>query len=441
MARTNPAAVDRKTEWTYNGGGNPLSETRRALGVPGVADRVTTTAYQGSTSLVKSSTVENGATDLVTQFTYDARGNVLASTDPASSTTTTTYDVLGRKSTEALPPVAVEENGTPLSPASQAPTTRYGYDTFGNQTHVKDPNGNLTATTYNFLDRQTKITHPSYVPPGGSTITPTEEFWYDNVGNLVFKKGRQVASATVYEDLSIYEYDRLNRVLTSREPSMTGGTKAWAVTSKVYDPVGNVTHEVKPSGAITDFTYDMLNRVRTTTERVRQPTVSISTTVSDYDRLGNLTWQRDPRGFVSTATYNAAGDKLTSTDQRNYTTTFTPSPFGEVLKAVDPTNRCTAATFDRAGRKTAESVGCQLGDSSKWLTTSTSYDGAGRPVSVTSPEGRKVTSSYDAAGGSAPSPRGRAPRRPPPATSTTAPATTPGSAGAGATRRATRTST
>ena len=65
------------------------------------------------------------------------------------------------------------------------PVTTYGYDTFGDQTQVRDPDGNVTTTGYDGDGRVTSVTQPSYTPPGSSAaITAPTTYGYDEDGNL-----------------------------------------------------------------------------------------------------------------------------------------------------------------------------------------------------------------------------------------------------------------
>jgi YD repeat-containing protein len=127
------------------------------------------------------------------------------------------YDALGHKTSVKAPTVATESNGG--APVTVQPTALTGYDTWGEQTQTKDPNGNLITTTFDAQGRQSQITYPSYTPPGGTAIVPTESFTYDPVGNLAGKTDRRGKTST-------FSFDMLNRVWDAHTPGSTAGSMA-----------------------------------------------------------------------------------------------------------------------------------------------------------------------------------------------------------------------
>ncbi len=385
----------RESSYGYDVAGNATTVTISGLG--SYADRVTRTHFL-STGLKDWEEVENGTgagDDLRTLFEYDARGLVTKETDPDGNAVTTGYDTMGRPTSVKSPSVPNETSGG--TAASSQPETRSGYNTFGDLTEERDENIRVTTHEYDQLGRETKITQPTYTPPGGSAVTPFESMTYDKVGNLVTKVDRRGKTST-------FEFDKLNRVFRTTTPGTVAGTPA--VTLTKYDKVGNVISTVDPLTAVTLSTYDDLDRVRTTTQVVRQPTTHNVTTTFDYDRLDNLTWKQDPAAAtvsgtvaaITTQVFNAAGDRVSVTDALAHTTTYTPSPFGEVVSTIDAQNRQTTSAFDQAGRQTAATNVGNVGGGQPALTTTFTYDKRSNPLTTTTPEGRVSKSTYDAAG-------------------------------------------
>jgi YD repeat-containing protein len=102
-------------------------------------------------------------------------------------------------------------------PGTASPTASAGYNTFGEQTHAKDPNGNVITMAFDELGRQTTITQPAYTPPGGSAITPSESYVYDAVGNLLEYTSRRGETTT-------YEYDIYNHMVEQTDPAIGAGS-------------------------------------------------------------------------------------------------------------------------------------------------------------------------------------------------------------------------
>ena len=155
------------------------------------------------------------------------------------------------------------------------PDSWTGYHTFCGPTHVKDSDGFITSYSYDRLGRRTTITYPQYTPPGGTAVTPTEQFAYDANSNLVSKTDRRAQTTS-------YQYDSLDRSVKSTLPTVGGQTP---ITNTTFDDIGNPAQTVDATGAVRSATFDDLNRVRASVVAVRQPTTQSFTTTNDYDYL------------------------------------------------------------------------------------------------------------------------------------------------------------
>ncbi|TVT44605.1 hypothetical protein FNH05_21235 [Amycolatopsis rhizosphaerae] len=126
----------------------------------------------------------------------------------------------------------------------------------------------------------------------------------------------------------------------------------------------------------------------------------------------------------SSATYDAAGNRLSTTDARGNTTTFTYDATGAMTQEVAPVTASSAITtsfgYDTAGNRTRYTDGrgnALIYTYNPWnkqesliepttatytatadRTFTTSYDADGRPVSQTQPGGVSVTATYDSRG-------------------------------------------
>lgn len=386
-----PAGLNRATSFAYDENGNLLRQTNSSAGR---TEEVRFEYDDGSRKTKQI--VDNGTDDLVTTFSYDQRDNLVSQTDPrgnvsganpADFTTDFDFDELSRPIKTTLPSVSVEEDGG--LPSASRPTALSGYDTFSNLTHQKDPRAKTTTNAYDKLNRVTLITHPSYVDPDAVTVTATESFTYDKVGNLTARIDRR-------GETTDFTFDNLNRVVRQLDPLVTGEAQRGA-ERYTYDDQGNRTKLTDQRGAVIEWTYDDLDRVRTETKVVRRtPDPSdLYTTIFDYDDLGHQTYSKNPNNEVTTQVYNAASERTSTTDPLGKVTSFTYDLASRPVRTTDPLGRYTENTYDLAGRLTATNNYSPA--ATLLATTSFGYDAAGNQTSVTSPRGFTTSLTYDPA--------------------------------------------
>jgi RHS repeat-associated protein len=165
----------------------------------------------------------------------------------------------------------------------------YAYTPSGQQTSVKDANGNLTSYNYDDFNRLEQTTFPSPTTAGVSNSADYEALTYDANGNVLSKRTRAgaVLSST---------YDALGRVITK-----TPGIEV--ATAYEYDPVGRPTKTRFTNGTY-DITYgyDSAGRL-TTVNDIRGASNRQLTYV--YDAASNRTRLTYPDGFYVTYDYDA----------------------------------------------------------------------------------------------------------------------------------------
>ncbi|WP_433471521.1 LamG-like jellyroll fold domain-containing protein [Saccharomonospora azurea] len=340
-------------------------------------------------------TVHTGSESLLTLTHRDEAGLVRSVVDPRGTatgaepeafTTRFTYDAFGRQITRIAPPVEVESHGN--SAVTATPVTTVGYNTFGEEADLKDPNGNVTHTSYDRAGRPIELRQPEYLPPGGDEpITATSALDYDAAG-------RVVASTDALGQTTTYGYDELGNQRRVTDPpalhGQAGGT--WIAT---YDPLGEVLSTSDPRGTQTHATYDKLGRQITSTvvEKVPEPT-RILTTRYTYDELDNVATVTSPGGRVVETTYDDLGNELTVTDGLGNTIRNAYDGAGRLLSSTDATGRGSEIDYDRAGRQLAVS---DLGpDGTVERTREFAYDRAGNATRVTDALGSAITYTYDA---------------------------------------------
>ncbi len=327
-------------------------------------------------------TTENGATDITRTIGYDDRGLAVQNTDPNANVTDSYFDEVGRLFRVVSPLVPRSRFGQ--ADDTVRPDSGTGYHTFCGPTQSKDGDGFVTSYTYDRLGRRTVITYPTYTAPGGSPVTPTEQFVYDADSNMVTQTDRRGQTTS-------YQYDSLNRSVKSTLPTVGGQTP---ITTTTFDDLCNPAQTVDATGAARSATFDDLNRVRTSVVTVRQPTTASFTTTSDYDYLGNLTATTDAQAHTWSYGFNGASEQVSGTDPLGYGATLTHDLAGRTTQTVDPAGRKMTLVYDLAGRVTEQASRDATGAALKKLTIA--YDANGNRTSVTNLRNATTTYAYDA---------------------------------------------
>ncbi len=388
------------TTMTYDAAGNILTATAPAS--LGSAQKAF--VYNG----MNDPTQVTDARATVTAYGYDTAGNQTSVTQAGVTVATMTYDTAGRVLTSTI------GNGK---------TTTYTYDAAGNTLSETDPLGNKTTFTYDAAGRMLTRVDPKGNVTGCSCAAQfTTSFTYNAAGQVLTETDQLGNTTTsTYDDagnlltktdgngkVTSYVYDNANRVV-----SVTAADGGVSLTS--YDDAGNKLTETDPLGHVTTHTYDSANRLVSTT------TASGAKTTMFYDANGNLVKQVEPRGnvsganpddFATTFTYDAAGRVLTETDPLGHVTTHVYDAVGNEIQVTDPNNKTTVSVYDARNRLStvtapdggvttytydAEGNKLTVKDARNNITTST-YDDANRLASVTKPSGGKTTYAYDANG-------------------------------------------
>jgi RHS repeat-associated protein len=311
--------------------------------------------------------------------TYDVRGNVSSKTDGRGNTTTYQYDGDNHliNVTDAL-----------------GNNTYYTYDVMGNLLSQTDGSGN--STTYQYNTRNLKVAKID--PLGNGNSTKTETYTYYPNGLMAAKTDR---NGVVTE----YEYDIFGRLINEN----AGGE----IQSYSYDANGNMLTMSDNTG-ITERTYDALNRNVTKTvpfigkaiyeydlpsekageytERTTDPKGNV--TVKAYDKMGRLSkvtvgedttnYDYYPNGNRYSVTYPDGTDEIYTYDKNNHVTSLVNKKVdGAVISSFN-------YTYDEAGN--------QLTKTENKGTTTYTYDTLNRLSTVTEPDGKETSYTYDGAG-------------------------------------------
>ncbi|MDJ0348394.1 RHS repeat-associated core domain-containing protein [Cryobacterium sp. PH29-G1] len=296
-------------------------------------------------------------------FTYDAASNITSFDDSSNYLTSYVYDDANQL-VQILETGGVCPTGTG-SPASSG-CIKISYNANGAETLRTLP-GNATVTTVNDASsRPTRIT----AKDTAGVVKVDIGFSYTAVGGTGATADRvTIQTRTSYLETGItagavtsYTYDSLNRLKTAIEKNGATASASWAYT---YDAAGNRTAQTRTgstgsaAGTVT-YTYNAANRLAST---------NTDTTTWTYDGAGNQTRNGQT---AQTAAYNSRGavtaigatsytaygqgntQQLTSS---NSSTTFQNSPLGLIGENLGGPSRAFTRTPDGQALSTRLSGG------------------------------------------------------------------------------------
>ncbi|MGE5579276.1 MAG: S8 family serine peptidase [Bacillota bacterium] len=302
----------------------------------------------------------------VTRTSYNLNGTVHMVTRPNGSTVTLKYDDLGR----------LGEQWTPLEVSGSATMysyTRTEYDKAGRKRFE------YRGRTEALLDEvpASFVTKSWTYDGNGKVLSVTDnegrktEYQYDADGNLA----RQDVYTNALDKITTeYVFNHLGKQVEKKQHVRAGDIYANSfedsqdlvlTTISTYDKNGNLETVTTPDGVTTTYVYDYLNR-------------QTSVSMPGQDEYGN------PTTITASTTYDWQGKPLTRTDANGNVTTYAYDRRGflsTVTNVVDSEPCTTAYWCDRAGRKIAE-VSAENYDSLKVLSemdrTEYLYDDMGR---------------------------------------------------------------
>ncbi len=351
------------TEYTYDADGNVLEEKVSNLGFFFWKDTYT---YNSFGQVLTHTDRMNG----VTTNTYNTSGNLLTTKDPLNNTTTFTRTAIGQ-------PETIKD--------ARNDTTTLTWDTQGRLTQVKDANNKTTNYGYDPRARLTSTTN---------ALNETTNFDYD-LNNRIKKviypdtnfvtyaydtAGRRTGVTDARNNTTTYAYDNAYR--------LTGITDALNHTSTFgYDPMSNMTSQTDALGNTTNYEYNDFNRVK---KIIYPPATSGATRLEEsftYDKMGNVKTRIDTAGRTTSYTYNLASHLTKITDADNKNTEFDYNARAQMTKVKDALNQEYVFTYDPLGR--------QLTQTRAGTTLVFEYDPVGNRTKRTDHTGRITNYEYD----------------------------------------------
>ncbi|HKP52979.1 MAG TPA: DUF6531 domain-containing protein [Chloroflexia bacterium] len=391
VSSSGEVATDRITQYSYDAVGN-LIATTDPLG------RVSVTVYDGLNRPIeqisnctdgsgqpRTSNCASGHSTLNdenirTSTTYNTRGLVETSTDSLGRVSRTSYDNLGRVIEQ------VENEGGSTAPADV--TMQYGYDyttsgstIIGYNTVITDALDGVRTSEYNKAGWLL------------TSIDPTDRavtYAYDGLGRMVSQ-----TDALGHESRTIY--DAMGRTWKSIVNYQNGvvetadGLDRDLITEYVYDVAGRRVAVISPDGKRTNYTLDGVGNLVTVVENVNSAVSPANVTTSySYDKRGLLTGVTDALDRQRIRDYNAAGWLISETDALTRTTIYAYDKAGRLLTTADPRPVTLSYAYDALDRLT--------GISAPNLTSiSMGYDVGSRRTSLSDETG-STSYSYDGLG-------------------------------------------
>ena len=283
------------------------------------------------------------------QFTHNARGDMLTSTDQRGHTTTFQHNSRRQPRFTFLPQV----NGTTYQSEQQ-------YDNAGNPSISIDAYSNTTTTLFNALRKPGTTTYQD-------TTTLTRDYderdWLETVTDHLSHASTRSFHADgqpheVFDPLTrkrvVSTYDGNGRPEYSSTPKPNTGTGR-ATSQTEYTGFGEVFKAHDPLGNFTQFQYDSGGNLQTRTNKRNH---AWTFTYNDDNQLEDTT---SPGNKTVQKRYNARGLLETVTEPSGQTTTFHYDSMGRVDDSVDAVGTIDYA-YDEAGQSDTITEGATVID-------------------------------------------------------------------------------
>lgn len=321
------------------------------------ATRQTTYAYtfhanKGIASVVASRAVPGGTAD--TTIAYDTLGNVVSVTNPLGHVSTmSNYNGLGLagRSTDAnnvITDFTWDAKGNLSSQVAYLPSgNRTTTFTSNNNRQVTDvflPTGAVSRFRYNAATRLTQVGNALNEFVNLDVDVPNRTDRTRSARSVPSVSGSTPVGTLSGEFSSATQRDSLDR------PWKAIGNNGQLVNF-AYDKNGNLVTRTDVAGRVTSYEYDAQDRLT----KVTEPAGGI--TLLAYDDAGNLWRVTDPRGLVTTYTYNGFGELTQRVSPDTGTTTFTYDSAGRLLTESRANGTVISYTWDKLDRMTSRTSG------------------------------------------------------------------------------------
>lgn len=285
--------------------------------------------------MVKTTVAKGSTTDeAITQNDYTSTGLLWRTTDAEDRETEFEYDGAGRQTKVVQPDFMASTAAARKKRGTNSPVTVTAYDPNGNVSSVTDPENNETLYLHDKRNRRTaEIGAQVKDAVSGNNYLPATLTEYDDAGNVtrvIDRRGLNVntfgtvtvtPAGNAADYATVTTYDEANRPETVLSPSVQvyGEGATASTTTTAYDDNGNVIEVTDGENNITLNTYDLANRLKTTTTNptVNQPdptsTLDDATNIvvtNVYDKVNNLIQVTDGEGQVTSFSFDGLNRRI-----------------------------------------------------------------------------------------------------------------------------------
>ncbi len=324
--------------------------------------------YDAANRVISRAVDPNGL-NLVTHYSYGAKGEQLSVTDPLGNVTTFSYNLKGELETQTVDPTGLNL------------VTRFEYDGRGKTVKMTDAVGNVTVYSYDKLGRRTSEVQD----PTGLSIV--KNYSYDANGNVVkveIPLDNSAQYAYAYNHVTRYAYDADNRLRFTLEESTDGitGQSKTSVSENIYNSAGRLVETIQYASTLSTDSLTALGDAPT--DGAIHALVSganLFNTATDhiqyhrYDKDGHLTGTAVGRGD---GTANA--------------TSYGYDNNGNVIKTTAFANPLSLANLD------IDTLALPVADPARDKTVRTVYDAQNRAIYVADGTLAPTALRYDAVG-------------------------------------------
>jgi RHS repeat-associated protein len=368
------------TSYTYNhynqkktitddlGNATTLSyDVNRKLLTRVLPDGATTTfTYYPARDIVSGALVKNEIDPLGNSvtFKYNKVGNVISREDRNGNITAYSYDGLNR----------LEEEVDPFQNS-----VKFSYDGNGNVTQQIDRNGNVTMFAYDAANRLVTKTDPE-----GNI------FQYEYYADGKLKNEIYTVNSTLVT--THYDYNALGHPETRTVGYGSGDTRLFQYR---YDALGRLVKTIYPKGNYETITYDNNGNTRYTRSFDSSDVQLRQVEYIYYADSRNLLQKKivdngkDDSGDGYLYEYDALGRLLKETDPVGNHVDYEYDSVGNLVTLTDGAGNITQHFYNLAGKRVKT---IDANSNNSFIT----YDNNGNPLKVTDREGNETTAFYDA---------------------------------------------